>query len=374
MKLEYEGKKEESEILERSKKVGINKNIISEDGNTIFHGDNFEVLSLLNNSGYSGKIDLIYIDPPFATNNDFMIDDNSGRVSTISYKKSGIVAYSDKISGDGYIEFIRERLILLRELLSDKGSIYLHIDYKIGHYVKVIMDEVFGKSNFLNDISRRKSNPKNFSRKAYGNEKDMILFYAKNKGENIFNNITVSYSEDELKEKFKKVDSEGNYYNTVPIHAPGESSGDTGKEWEGLMPPSGRHWRTSPEKLTELNNKGMIEWSSNGNPRLKKFAKDSKGKKIQDIWLNYKDKMYPSYPTEKNRKMLEMIIRQSSNEDSIVLDAFAGSGGTLISASNLNRKFIGIDKSHASINIMKQKFSEDLLSNVHFVECNDLLK
>ena len=97
-----------------------------------------------------------------------------------------------------YLEFIRERLILMRELLSAKGSIYLHIDCKMVHYVKLIMDEVFGAENFLNDIARIKSNPKNFKRPAYGNQRDMVLFYAKNRGKNIFNNITRSLTEEEI--------------------------------------------------------------------------------------------------------------------------------------------------------------------------------
>ena len=133
--------------------------------------------SLIDDFGLKGKIDLVYIDPPFATKNTFKIGDS--RVKTISFSHSDQIAYDDSLSGKDYIEFLRERLILIKELMSENASIYLHIDYKIGHYVKIIMDEIFGIDNFRNDISRIKCNPKNFKRKSYGNIRDMILFYSK---------------------------------------------------------------------------------------------------------------------------------------------------------------------------------------------------
>ena len=255
-----------------------------------------------------------------------------------------------------YIEFMRERLVLLRELLSESGSIYLHIDTKMGHYIKVIMDEIFGIDNFKNDITRIKSNPKNFMRKAYGNQKDVVYFYAKKKDKNIFNNVTIQLDENEKVKMFKKIDESGRRYNTVPVHAPGETNGKTGSEWRGMLPPSGRHWRTDPNELDKLDEQGLIEWSKNGVPRIKKFADEHKGKKIQDIW-NYIDPAYPLYPTEKNLKMLEMIIEQSSHKDSIVLDCFAGSGSTLLAAQNLGRKWIGIDQSDVSLKVITKRFS-----------------
>ncbi|MYB68620.1 MAG: site-specific DNA-methyltransferase [Gemmatimonadetes bacterium] len=146
--------------------------------NLLIQGDNIKGLYyLLRERNLQGKIDLVYIDPPFATGSNFTITED--RAATISNSRSGSIAYSDRLTGFEFIEFLRERLLLLRELLSVKGSIYLHIDYKIGHYVKVMMDEVFGMENFRNDIARVKCNPKNFKRIGYGNVKDMILFYSK---------------------------------------------------------------------------------------------------------------------------------------------------------------------------------------------------
>lgn len=352
MVLQYEGKQTEAQILRSSKEYAGSK-IDSGLTDFVIHGDNFKALSMLLSSGFTGKVDLIYIDPPFATTNTFVVTDD--RTSTMSSAADGIVAYSDTLTGSEYLEFIRERLILLRELLSESGSIYLHIDYKIGHYVKVLMDEVFGVDNFINDITRIKCNPKNFKRKAYGNQKDLVLFYAKNKGSHIFNDITMPLSEDERVQMFNKFDVDGRRYNTVSLHAPGESKGETGGLFKGLLPPPGRHWRTSPSTLAEWDAQGLIEWSANNVPRLKMFADEHTGKKIQDIWLDYKDPPRPLYPTQKNNDMLEMIVRQSSNEDSLVLDCFCGSGGTLLAAKKLGRRFIGVDESPVAIDVIRSR-------------------
>lgn len=360
MFLSYKDRKDKSEILDliNSDDIVTLSNEIPDNISLLFHGDNITALTSLINSKYKGNIDLIYIDPPYNTGQQFVI--HNGRASAISRTKdnNAKVAYNDDKFLHEYIEFMRERLFLMRELLSEKGSIYVHIDNKVGHYLKIIMDEIFGIQNFKNDISRIKSNPKNFGRKAFGNEKDMILFYAKNSKKNIFNDITIPLSDNEKLSMFKKLDSNGRRYNTIPVHAPGETiNGETGKEWRGMLPPSGRHWRVSPDELEKLNEQNLIEWSANGVPRLKKFADEHKGKKIQDVWV-YKDPAYPLYPTEKNRDMLEMIILQSSNPDSIVLDCFAGSGSTLKAAEKLGRKWIGVDMSSSSIDVIKSSINE----------------
>lgn len=347
MELYYSNKKSRKEIINNASKSGI---INFTQDNLLIHGDNLKVLSALLNS-YKGKIDLIYIDPPFNTNQTFTLDHQ--RISTISRNNSEIVAYVDKLPLHEYIEFIRERLILMHELLSDKGSIYVHIDIKVGHYLKIIMDEVFGSSNFLNEITRIKSNPKNFSRRAYGNEKDTVYFYAKNREKNIWGDIKQPADNEKIIKLFPKVDTNGERYATIPLHAPGETKdGITGSSWRGQLPPDGRHWRTNPSEFDYLDSIGMIEWSKTGNPRIKRFAKDHKGSKIQDIW-KFKDPQYPSYPTEKNSDMLDLIVRQSSNEDSIVLDCFAGSGSTLLAATKNSRQWIGIDSSYEAIKIIK---------------------
>jgi adenine-specific DNA-methyltransferase len=323
-----------------------------EEFNTFILGDNYFVLKQLLPK-IRGKVDLIYIDPPFGTGQTFSDLDNNH-------------AYEDTLVNDKFLSFLRDRLYLLKQCLSKKGSIYLHIDKKIGHYVKIIMDEVFGHKNFVNDITRIKCNPKNFKRKAYGNYSDMVLYYAKNKDKQIWNGLTEPLDQDDIDRLFPKEDEDGNRYTTHPIHAPGETEdGDTGKEWKGMMPPKGRHWRYSRKKLTKLDDDGRIEWSKNGNPRKIVYAKNHKGKKIQDVWkFKDKGKSYVDYPTQKNQDLLERIIKNSSNEGSLVLDCFAGSGSTLIAADKFNRKWIGIDNSDYSLETVSKKFNDEK------IECN----
>lgn len=360
MELSYNNKISYADIISKSDKYKQFNNISM--NSCLIFGENFKALSSLIKT-HKGKIDLIYIDPPYNTNQIFSVTAN--RKNTISRSRNSLLAYSDEMSRDDYLEFIRERLILLRELLSDQGSIYLHIDTKVGHYIKIIMDEVFGEENFKNDITRIKSNPKNFSRSAYGNEKDVIYFYAKNAKKNIWNEVKTPINNSELIKRFPKIDINGRRYTTIPLHAPGETKGVTGQIWRNMKPPEGRHWRTNPTEFDKLDSLGLIEWSSTGNPRIKKYADEHTGKKIQDIW-QFKDPQNPLYPTEKNKDMLELIIKQSSNINSIVLDCFCGSGSTLLASENLGRKWIGIDSSSIAIETVKNRTQ---LKNYQYFEC-----
>ena len=322
--------------------------------NQLILGENLAALhSLL--PDYHGRIALIYIDPPFATNSQFRI--GNGRAATVSSRHADPVAYTDRLRGDAYLDFLRERLVLLRELLSANGSLYLHIDYKVGHYVKVLLDEIFGPKNFRNDITRIKSNPKNFPRKAYGNIKDLILFYSKSR-EIIWNDPQILLSDPDRERLFRKVDAAGRRYTTIPLHAPGETlNGSTGQEWRGMAPPPGRHWRSAPAVLEELDQQGLIEWSTNGVPRKKIYADQKPAKRMQDIW-EFKDPPYPAYPTQKSQDLLNFIIAASSNPGDLVLDSFCGSGTTLIAAQTQNRRWIGIDNSPQAIAITRQRLAE----------------
>lgn len=365
----YDNKKSEQDVLEQTPRASFE--FICGQGalNKLIHGDNLPILrTLLDN--YRGKVDLIYIDPPFATNAKFRIGED--RANTISGSASDRLAYADTLVGAEYLEFLRKRLILLRELLSERGSIYLHIDYKIGHYVKILMDEVFGPKNFRNDITRVKCNPKNFQRKGYGNIKDMILFYSKS-NRIAWNDPRTPFSKEDTARLFRKTDSDGRRYTTIPLHAPGETAnGDTGREWRGMKPPRGRHWRSAPEVLDSLDDQGLVEWSPNGVPRKKIFADESAGKKMQDIW-EFKDPQYPKYPTQKNSDLLDLIISASSNEGDLVLDCFCGSGTTLLSAQSLNRRWIGIDSSEPAIEATRKRLAE-VPSNLFLNTDHEFLK
>jgi len=155
------------------------------------------------------------------------------------------------------------------------------------------------------------------------------------------------------------VDDKGRKYTTIPLHAPGETKdGPTGQPWRDMMPPEGRHWRCPPEQLEELDQHGLVEWSVNGIPRKIIYAEEKikQGKKLQDIW-EYKDPQYPIYPTQKNKEFLDLIISASSNEGDLVMDCFAGSGTTIVSANELGRDWIGIDESEQAIKVIKKRFS-----------------
>jgi adenine-specific DNA-methyltransferase len=163
----------------------------------------------------------------------------------------------------------------------------------------------------------------------------------------------VDYTEEDVQRLFPKTDKDGRRYTTNPLHAPGETAnGPTGQSWRGLKPPKGRHWRYAPKVLEDLNNRGLIEWSSKNNPRKKIYADEyvKKRKKRQDLW-EFKDPAYPAYPTQKNLEMLEVIVAASSNDNDLVVDCFSGSGTTLLAAEELGRRWIGIDNSPLAIKV-----------------------
>jgi adenine-specific DNA-methyltransferase len=346
--LSYSDKLPEKEILNKKNKFQYES--IFNDGlsNRIIFGDNLDVLrSLVFNSELRNQIKLIYIDPPYGTNSVFQSRNQKN-------------SYKDDLVGSHYLEFMRRRLILMRELLTADGSIYMHIDGNMAFQIKVLMDEIFGAKNFRGFITRKKCSNKNSTRKTYGNISDYIIFYSKN-GNFTWQRATVAWSDKKMKKEYPCIDeATGRRYKKVPIHAPGTRNGETGKEWKGMMPPPGKHWQYTPERLTEFDNAGDIYWSANGNPRRKVYFDKDKGIPVQDIWMDVQDSLNQNikitgYPTEKNPYLLERIIKASSNEGDFVLDCFAGSGTTLDVAEQLGRKFIGIDNSAEAIfNILKR--------------------
>ena len=324
-----------------------------------FHsGDNLEGLRRLALIGIS--VDLVYIDPPFATNNDFLID--SHRANAIS--ASGSLAYSDKTRGADYLYGLRLRLLAIHDVMSPSGSIYVHIDVKMEHHVRLLMDEVFGTRNFRNSITRIKCNPKNFDRYSYGNIKDTILFYSMSPERITWNPQKEPMPREDIERLYPLVDAEGRRYTTTPLHAPGVTvNGATGRQWRGMSPPAGRHWRYPPHKLDALDDAGMIAWSATGNPRKIRYAHDPHGdddapsKLPQDVW-EYKDPQRAIYPTQKNEDMLRRIILTSSDPGDTVLDCYAGSGGTLLQAHRLGRRFIGMDNSEAAQQVVMRRLGD----------------
>lgn len=320
---------------------------------TLFQGDNLDVLKHLSfDSKYRGGIKLIYIDPPYSTNSIFKTRD----------LKNG---YTDTVVGAEYLEFLRQRLTIMKDLLSEDGSIYVHLDQNMAFNAKVLMDEIFGASNFVNFIIRQKCKPKNFTKKSFGNICDYILFYTKSK-KYTWNRQYEKWSDEKIIKEYQYIEREtGRRYKKVPIHAPGTRNGETGKEWRGMFPPIGKHWQYIPAKLEKFDKEGKIYWSKNGTPRRKVYLDESLGISVQYLWLNYIDSNNQNtkttgYPTEKNPELLKRIILASSNENDLVLDCFAGSGTTLDVAWSLKRNWIGVDNSQEAISTILNRLKNGM--------------
>jgi len=272
-------------------------------------------------------------------------------------------AYEDHLSGADYIESIRRRLIVIHDLLASDGSIFVHLDQNMIFEAKLVMDEVFGRDNFRNFITRKKCNTKNYTRNNFGNVADHILFYSKSES-NVWNRPYDPWTEDKIIEEYPCVDpSTGRRYKKVPIHAPGGRNGETGKPWRGKLPPKGKHWQYPPDKLDELDAAGEIYWSPSGNPRRKVFLDNSKGIPVQDIWLQFKDAHNQNihitgYPTEKNIDFVKRLLSATTNPGDLVLDCYCGSGTTLEAAAELGRRFIGIDIADAAIKATIKRMTE----------------
>lgn len=311
--------------------------------NKIYWGDNLQVMSHLLKE-YRGKINLIYIDPPFDSKADYKKRIKIKGQTLLSDKTAfEEKQYTDIWANDEYLQFIYERLILLRELLKESGAIFLHCDTKKSHVLRSLLDEIFGSENFKNEIVRIKCNPKNSNIKAFGNIHDTILFYTKGNGEQTtWNAQREEIDSADLERIFEKVHVNGRRYTTVALHAPGERFGETGQPWKGVLPPAGRHWAYVHAQLDEFDKEGRVEWSSTGVPRLIRWADENEGYLVQDVWT-MKDPQYSIYPTEKPSELVERIISAVTQPNDIVFDCFMGSGTTQIAALKLKRRFIGAD-------------------------------
>jgi DNA modification methylase len=321
--------------------------------NLLVWGDNLLALRELladqqgpNRYGTKDKIKLICIDPPFATKQDFMKDKEK--------------AYRDKVIGAQFIEFLRKRLILLREILADDGSIYVHLDTKKSHYIKAILDDVFGEENFLNEIIWRRAFGHSDSGR-FGIIHDVIFFYGKS-DRSIWNPIYQRADKNYIDTFFDQYDPKrGERYQRLSLSAGGLSGGGYRYEYKGVE----TLWRCPIETLRKHDEAGRLHWpiKKGGVPRLIKYESEHEGVPIQDIWtdiskIHNQSSELSGYPTQKPEALLERIIKASSNPGDIVIDAFAGSGTTLAVAEKLGRRWIGTDCGKLSIyTIQKRLYS-----------------
>ncbi|RIK46730.1 MAG: site-specific DNA-methyltransferase, partial [Chloroflexi bacterium] len=343
--------------------------------NKLIWGDNKLILSSLKNGAMreeiekNGGIKLIYIDPPFDVGADFSMDIEIGDPSTGSgtetfTKRPNVLeelAYRDTWGkgADSFIAMIYERLILMRDLLAEDGSIYVHCDWRVNSYMRLMLDEVFG--NFENQICWKRSAIATNVNTQWRNSHDNIYFYSKlNK-----HNFNIQYGEysESSKEHYNKEDEKG-VFRTVPLMASGRTAGVSGQPWRGVevanRGKNGMHWLKNPNELERLDSEGKIYWNTKGVPELKYYSTEAKGVYVSDFWddinvINSMGKESLGYATQKPEALLERIINASSNENDIVADFFCGSGTTLAVAEKLNRKWIGSDLGKFAIHTTRKR-------------------
>jgi adenine-specific DNA-methyltransferase len=321
--------------------------------NRLFHADNLAVLPTLLAEGISAKC--VYIDPPYGTQQRFV------------RKVTDHAAYCDAASGAAYLATLRERLVLLRDLLEDDGSLFVHLDASMVAEVKLLLDELFGAGNFRAWITRRKCSSKNYTRKTFGDITDYVLFYSKT-ASYLFNRQFFARSPEQEAVDFPKLDEKtGRRFALVPLHAPGRRNGATGSTWRGILPPPGKHWQWTPDKLDEFDAQGDIYWTRNGTPRRKIWAQESPGSAVANLWHDFRDPFNQNfattgYPTEKNLDLLRLIISAASNPGDLVIDCYAGSGTTLAAADTLDRRWIGIDSGTLAVALAQRRLAEAALA------------
>lgn len=304
------------------------------------------------------KVSLFYLDPPYNTGMDF-------------HSRGLEHSYNDNRDVAAYVEFMRRRLFAMREVMTDQGSIYVHIGHQMLFHLKMVMDEIFGPENFRNLITRRKCSSKNFTKHQYANLNDFILFYTKTDNYT-WNQPGETPDEEWIAKEYGKKDERGRY-KLVPIHAPGTRNGATGGSWRGQMPPPGKHWQYTPDRLDAMDAAGEMYWSRTGNPRRKVYLTDTKQVPFTDYWNGYRDAHHQSiaitgYPTEKNFDMLKMIVGASSNPGDLVVDPFCGSGTTMHAAQDMGRRWIGIDESFASAKTVIKRLRHGVEAMGDFVD------
>lgn len=304
---------------------------------------------------YRGRVDLVYIDPPFMVNSDFYAAPRG-----FAAEDAPALAYRDTWAGglDEFLSMLRERLILLRELLADTGSIYVHLDRRASHYAKVLLDEIFGYDCFRNEITWRRANAHSDPHR-FGAITDAILFYARSSAAQVrpyFRDVYVPYSAEYVRTHFRSTEPEtGRRYRLVPLDAP--RHGDGGNlvyEWRGRWPAPTRTWACKRETMEELEAQGRIAYTSRGTPTLRRYLDDSPGLVAQSLWddippVNPMARERLGYPTQKPLALLERVLRASCPPGGLVLDCFAGSGTTCEAAERLGCRWIGIDSSSVAV-------------------------
>ena len=355
--------------------------------NKLIWGDNKIILSSLKNGPLheeiekQGGLKLIYIDPPFDVGADFSMDIEVGGnppvrgdssdsspdkgVETFTKKPNILeeIAYRDTWGkgADSFIAMIYERLILMRDLLAEDGSIYVHCDWRVNSLIRMALDEVFGSGQFVNQLCWRRTTAHGDAKqgaKRYDIVDDTILFSLKSSDRKIWNTQYVPFSDAQIEQQYNKSDENGRKYRLVTPTA-AKPGGDTSYEWRGVTPPQGRYWAYTREKMQAFEDAGKLYYSSTGQPYIKYYLDERPGVAASTIWFDMllaptaKERVY--YPTQKPEALLERIIKASSNEGDLVADFFCGSGTTAAVAEKLGRKWIVSDLGKFAIHTTRKR-------------------
>jgi len=359
---------------------------------TLYYGDNLDILQRYVKDE---SVDLIYLDPPFNSNASYnvLFDDKKGEKSaaqlqafkdTWSWEEAALtyqeLTLEDNSMGDAlrafgallpkggmlaYLTMMAPRLQKLRDVLKPTGSIYLHCDPTAGHYLKVLMDSIFGAVNFQNQITWKRTTTKGDYRQGAFNWpriSDLIFYYTKDHGTKpIFTQLFAPYTDDYVATKYSQKDKDGRAYMLDNLTAPG--AGTRGHPQYELMGVT-RYWRYNKEKMLKLVDEGrVIQPRPGAVPRYKRYLDEMPGVAIGDFWedippINSQAKERLGYPTQKPEALLERIIKASSNEGDTILDPFCGCGTAIAVAQRLNRHWLGIDITQAAIQTIKMRLAD----------------
>lgn len=346
----------------------LEKRGANEKHNLMMHGECLSTCAYLKEQGI--EVDLVYIDPPFASGADYAkkiyirrnpLVQKAMKEAEQNLDNEEMKEFEEKMYGDiwdkeRYLNWMYENLMAIKSVMSENASIYVHLDYHIGHYVKILMDEIFGEENFRNEIVWKRSTT-HADAGFYGNNFDTIFFYTKGQGY-IFNTVFQDYDESYLA-RFTHVDPDGRKWDSGNLTAKGLQGGGYEYEYKGVR----SLWRCPKETMERLDKEGRLHFTSKGGIRSKVYLDELSGMPSQALWtdlnaVNSQAEERVDYATQKPEALLERIVKASSNEGMLVADFFGGSGVTAAVAHKLNRRFI-----HGDVNINSLQTARDRLVN-----------
>lgn len=331
--------------------------------NRLVWGDNLLVMQALLAQGYEGKLDLIYIDPPFDSKSDYSYKMMIGGASVL--KEPSVLerlAYRDtwEAGTDSYLDMLYPRFQLMKRLLSERGSIYVHVGLDVAHYVRVLLDEVFGRENLRAAITWQKTSAHGDTQ-GFSEVSEHILSYCRSQEMVTWNQHYLPFDPAYVASEYRYKDEKtGKVFRRGDLTGAGTRNGATGTEWRGINPTTiGRHWIRPPAKLDELDGDGKIYWPPNGKwPHLKLFLDEQPGASITNIWtdippINNIAREGTGFGTQKPERLLERVMMASSNAEDLVADFFCGSGTTAAVAEKLGRRWITSDLGKVGVQVTR---------------------